>query len=500
MNRRRFLSAALVGLQAKAERPVAGGYVNDGVGTGHKLRDRTSQPYPKQTVRTPIVIVGGGIAGLSAAWRLHQKGFRDFTLLEMEPEAGGNSRWGQNEVSAYPWAAHYVPVPGDRAVLAKEMLQDLGASVNGNWNERYLCFTPQERLHLHGRWQDGLEPEIAATKQSRAAFRKFEHTIAELSDTGLFTIPMELGVKATALDRLTMRDWMTQQRLSSPYLDWYVDYACRDDYGARMGDVSAWAGIHYFAARAHQPDKGPLTWPEGNGWIVRRLLARLARHIYTDSPVYRIYREGSKLKVWTPSTLYECSRVIFAAPTFLAPHLIEGAEPVPFVYSPWLTANVTLNRMPRDIEAGETPAWDNVFYDSSSLGYVNATHMSLSSRTPERSVWTWYMPLTTGTPKQNRIQLLQQHWSHWRDAIIRDLSRAHPDIGACISRIDVMRMGHAMARPVPGMLASPARLRYAHAKGPIHYANSDLSGFSIFEEAQYRGVTAADRALLLFRR
>ena len=32
-------------------------------------------------------------------------------------------------------------------------------------------------------------------------------------------------------------------------------------------------------------------------------------------------------------------------------------------------------------------------------------------------------------------------------------------------------------------------------KAPLSYANSDLSGFSIFEEAQYRGVTAAERAL-----
>jgi hypothetical protein len=31
--------------------------------------------------------------------------------------------------------------------------------------------------------------------------------------------------------------------------------------------------------------------------------------------------------------------------------------------------------------------------------------------------------------------------------------------------------------------------------GRILFANSDLSGFSIFEGAQYRGVTAADRAL-----
>jgi hypothetical protein len=32
------------------------------------------------------------------------------------------------------------------------------------------------------------------------------------------------------------------------------------------------------------------------------------------------------------------------------------------------------------------------------------------------------------------------------------------------------------------------------------YANSDVSGLSLFEEAQYRGVTAAERAMALVGR
>ena len=60
------------------------------------------------------MIVGGGMAGLSAAWRLDKRGFHDFVLLEMERQAGGNSRWGENEISKFPWAAHYVPVPAER--------------------------------------------------------------------------------------------------------------------------------------------------------------------------------------------------------------------------------------------------------------------------------------------------------------------------------------------------------------------------------------------------
>jgi protoporphyrinogen oxidase len=36
-----------------------------------------------------IVVIGGGPAGLGAAWRLHELGHRDWTLLEAAPEPGG---------------------------------------------------------------------------------------------------------------------------------------------------------------------------------------------------------------------------------------------------------------------------------------------------------------------------------------------------------------------------------------------------------------------------
>jgi hypothetical protein len=181
--------------------------------------------------------------------------------------------------------------------------------------------------------------------------------------------------------------------------------------------------------------------------------------------------------------------VIFAAPTFLAPYMIEDAPRAEgFVYSPWLTANLTIEKPP------EETAWDNVIYDSPALGYVVATHMSLRSHI-ERSVWTFYWALAEQTPAQARTLLLERDWNYWREAILHDLSRAHPDIRERVSRIDVMRIGHAMARPAPGFLASESRRQFASAKGPVFYANSDLSGFSIFEEAQNRGVTAADRAL-----
>jgi glycine/D-amino acid oxidase-like deaminating enzyme len=497
-SRRRFLAAApaLMGLTAKADRRIAGEFVNDAFPLGHRLRDHSGFAAPRRTEKTSIVIVGAGMAGLSAAWRLHKRGFSDFVLLEMEPSAGGNSRWGENEISAYPWAAHYVPVPDPRSTLVRELFEELGVLQNGQWDERRLCFSPQERLFIHGRWQEGIEPEADSTSKDRDEYRRFESRMSEFRASREFTIPMEIGARPSPLDSISFDQWLRQNNFASLYLDWYANYACRDDYGALARDTSAWAGIHYFASRAPE-EKGPLTWPEGNGWIARRLIERVQPFLRAASPVYSIVRDKTRLRVRTEAAEYVADRVVFAAPTFLAPYVIEGAAPAEgFVYSPWLTANLTLDRLPaqnREKQGIET-AWDNVIYDSPALGYVVATHMSLSSHI-ERSVWTFYWSLAAGSPAAMRTMLLEKDWAWWREAILNDLSRAHPDIRDCVSRIDVMRMGHAMARPVPGFLGSAARRRFASGPGPIYYANSDLSGFSIFEEAQYRGVTAADRAL-----
>ncbi len=492
--RRRFLAAALVGLAPKTDSRIAGSFVNDSADLGHRLRSRGPFRTPARRERVPLVIAGGGMAGLTAAWRLEKRGFHDFVLLEMEKQAGGVARWGENAITAFPWGAHYVPVPGPKSLLIRELLADLGVLVDGRWEERYLCFSPQERLYIHAKWQDGIEPELAATRCDHDDYRRFEQRIAEFRASGLFTIPMERAGRPpdAALDRISIADWLRRERFDSPYLNWYVNYACRDDYGALAEDTSAWAGIHYFASREPE-EKGPLTWPEGNGWIVRRLLERLGAHVRTGAPVWRIAREGPRIRVLTEETEYEAEAVVFAAPTFLAPYLMDDAPPVSgFEYSPWLTANLVVDRPPR---ARETePAWDNVIYDSPALGYVVATHQSLRS-VEGASVWTFYWALANGPAARNRKLLLTTDWAWWRDAILNDLARAHPDIRQCVSRIDIMRLGHAMVRPRVGFLSSQERQRAAAWPGPIFFAHSDLSGFSIIEEAQHRGVTAADRAL-----
>src|SRR5699024_5679962 len=118
-----------------------------------------------------------------------------------------------------------------------------------------------------------------------------------------------------ALDAMTFGAWLTQEGLDDEHLLWYLDYCCRDDYGAGTARVSAWAGIHYFASRHgfHAPDdavdeprESVLTWPEGNGFITQRLAEPLhaGGQLRTATSVLRITetRHGVEVDAFNHAT------------------------------------------------------------------------------------------------------------------------------------------------------------------------------------------------------
>jgi len=489
--RREFLigSAALVAGCATRARTIEGGIVGPSRDVGHLLRDG-NLPAPTAVRDVPVVVVGGGIAGLSAAWKLAKCGV-DCEVLELEPEVGGNSRWGENRVSPYPWAAHYVPVPTASSRAVRELFRELGVMEGDRCREEYLCHAPHERIFMYGRWVDGLFPRVGMTADDAAQVERFNARLAEFRAARVFAIPLELSTADPSLDALTMRAWMEREGFTSERLRWYVDYCCRDDYGCSIDTTSAWAALHYFCAR-EVDDPEVLTWPEGNGWIVKRLREKLAGRLRTNALVYRATREGEVDVLDTrtrESTRLRAKHVVFALPRFIARHVIPGyAPPEGFTYGPWMVANVTVDRLP------DEACWDNVIWKSPSLGYVVATHQALRAHVGP-SVLTYYRPFAEMDPSAARRAMFTRTWESWRDEIVAELSRAHRGIASLVRSIDVMLWAHAMIRPTPGFITGAAR-RESHAPlGRVRFAHSDMSGISIFEEAQYWGVRAAEGIL-----
>ena len=514
---------------------------------GHLLRDG-HRPEPEAWERAGVVIVGGGVAGLAAAWRLLRAGFEDFVLLELEPEPGGTARSGEaHGVVPYPWGAHYLPAPlkENRALVA--LLDEIGVLEGADAEgepvvaEQFLCRDPEERVFYRGRWYEGLYLHAGAGDEDARQLRLFNAEVdawaawRDARGRRAFAIPVANcsdDAEVAALDRLSMAEWMRARGLTSERLRWLVDYACRDDYGLTVEQASAWAGLFYFASRMKRPGaeaQSLITWPEGNGRLVRHLYERARAHVRLGLAVADVRPAGALedegrgvggVRVGAPGFAgrgaggveivavshegggavgFRAERVVFAAPQFLTKYLLkpyrEGSTPAhvaEFEYGAWMVANLFLSERPR-AGLGFPPAWDNVLYESPSLGYVTATHQRGLERGP--TVFTYYYPLADDDPRVARARLLSVGRDGWADVALSDLRRAHPDIRALTRRLDVMRWGHAMIRPRVGFQWGGARQKAQRPLGPVHFAHTDLSGVALFEEAFDHGLRAAEEVL-----
>ena len=495
-------------------------------GIGHKIRDGLKvEPGADNWKKTGVVIIGGGIAGLAAAWRFHNAGFHDYVLLELENDPGGTSRFSTSPVVPYPWGAHYIPAPTSDNIQLVELLDEAGVLEGRDSNgqpvvaEQFLCRDPEERIFFRGRWYEGLYLRAGASREDLAQLDAFNSEIdkwvawRDSRGRRAFSIPVSQGssdTEVTALDSLSMGDWLKQKGWGSDRLKWLIDYSCRDDYGLTIDQSSAWAGLFYFASRVQNPGDEPMpliSWPEGNGRLVSHFYSRVRSNVrlgvaVTDViPMNESGREQNTViavdHAGTSATGYRCDRVIFAAPQLMARRLIrpfrddQPAHLSKFDYGVWMVANLFLRSRP--FERGFPLAWDNVLYESKSLGYVVATHQKGLDRGP--TVFTYYYPLCEDDPREARIRLLDSSWRELADVTLTDLRRAHQDIYELTERVDIIKWGHAMVRPTPGLRSSDALSVAQKPFRGIHFANTDLSGVPLFEEAFHHGLRAADEVL-----
>src|SRR5262245_23577936 len=87
----------------KPRRLPPGALVDTGMARAHAALRDGSVPAVTQWRRERVVIVGSGVAGLSAARELRRRGIRDVLVLELDDAIGGTARSGSSAVTAYPW-------------------------------------------------------------------------------------------------------------------------------------------------------------------------------------------------------------------------------------------------------------------------------------------------------------------------------------------------------------------------------------------------------------
>src|SRR5262249_34460167 len=135
----------------------------------HEIRDGRDFERPDATQKADIVIIGGGVAGLSAAYFLKGK---DWLLLEKEPHFGGNAYQEEFAGQAFATGSAYAYRGDHGDQLASEIGLKLLSVDNPDptiVNGSFVADT----------WKAGIE-HLPYPREVVASFRKFRDTCAEI--------------------------------------------------------------------------------------------------------------------------------------------------------------------------------------------------------------------------------------------------------------------------------------------------------------------------------
>ena len=504
-----------------------------GLDLGHALRDGQLPQTPGREHHCHTLILGSGMAALSAAWYLDKHGHRDVLIAE-GPEANGNAAGFYRQGLKAPSGAHYLALPSRESHYVREMLRDLGIMQSSpdadfpQYRESDLVHAPAERLLYQGRWQESLLPaEDADSKRFFALIRELKRAYGT-DGRKIFAIPIILSSEDAqwrALDSLTFAAWLDREGYHSENLRWYLDYCCRDDYGQGIAQVSAFAGLHYFAARGHD-DEAVLTWPDGLGHLAVQLRQcirlqhpaalpesaplHFSRIASLPASAIRIRENHDSVDVLLLAhpqheiIRIRAQHVISAMPLAVAARITDnpgqyGLIGMHLPSAPWLIGNFVLKRFPREKrhqETGHELAWDNVVHGSTGLGYVVATHQLIRVAKPEKTVFTTYTALNHDLPQIIRQWLLDADDETLLRIAAQDLLHAYgEEIWPNVEHVDITIRGHGMSVPHPGYLQHPVLQATQQHHSRLLFAHSDMSGYSVMEEALYWGVQAARKIL-----
>ncbi len=530
---------------------------------GHAWREaqashRRESFVPERSAKAQVLVVGGGIAGLSAARALTQAGMDDVAVLDLEHEMGGNSRGMRLGPQALPcpMGAHYLPMPGLQALEVIELLSAWGLLTHTQGRlqttplgEQHLCHSPQERVYWQGQWHEGLIPpgDDEDGSELRAQMKRLWQWMANLQRGLGFTMPSARapwGAAHAELEAQSFAQALDAQGLTHPLLRAHMDYCCLDDYGASSQQVSAWAGVHYFASRhgleqaleaevdakrgrapSASEERALFTWPQGNAWLVERLAHGLEGRLYPGAAALSVTAHKHHVEVDALHRLagersrpqrvrWHARRVVLATPMFVSARLLQGepqlqaalALAVPQMrWAPWLLTQLLLDGPLLD-RGGAHPSWDNLIGQRNptggepriSLGYVNSTHQSLSPQ-PGPTVLTHYQALgghSAQALRQARQRLLHEPCRDWLRGVLQEMSALHPDLRQRLQSATLVRHGHAMSVPLPGLRSQSAFQALGHTGDRVRLAHADLAGYSVFEEACYWGMQAGRWAAL----
>src|SRR5271155_5441772 len=214
----------------------------------HQVRDHHLFDLPAPTKKAAVVIIGGGVAGLSAGYFLKDK---DWLLLEKEDHFGGNAY--QEEYAGQPFAtgSAYAYKGDDGDQLAGALGLKLLPVDNPDPTIVNKTFVPDT-------WKAGLD-QLPYPKEVRESFRKFRDDMMKI----------KAGEKMLELDAQPFTNFTAGY--APEVVQWWDGFG-PSNWGATTADTSAYVGIATMQGLATGEDAKRVILPGGLGCITHKLV------------------------------------------------------------------------------------------------------------------------------------------------------------------------------------------------------------------------------------
>ena len=435
-----------------------------------------------------VLIIGGGLSGLSAAYQLRD---RRCLVAERADRIGGTAAAYDFEGENIALGAHYqcdLPTNWGSELIA--FYKEVGVLEEQPTEQGLYRFAEPAYYVNPLRQEQSILPDGTIRKASwklmeeHPIARHFRDALLEIEES--FLCPTSL-MKPQDFDesRQTFWSWLNERGfMRDAELVRSLNVGLVSDYAGGVDRINAFAGLHFFLCRPYLTESvGTFSPPGGLTYLARQLMAFLSPETVRCGFMVRRLRPVSggveavaldlKNRCWHR---VHAGVAIVASPKKALKYIFADDRAL-FArnrYAAWITITLEMDPLPEQ----ELLCWSNHIAEPTGrhTGFTWANHHS-----PDAGpVLTHYLAFEPG------------RWGHFKlllgapDALIKRCI-AHTsvvlgrDITKNVRRVMIQKLGHSMPCPVPGSMRGDPNQARKHER--VLYAGVDTGRLPLASEA-----------------
>ncbi len=440
----------------------------------HAVRNGQKFSRPPASAKYDVVIVGGGVSGLTAAYELQH---RNALLLEKEPHWGGNAYLMEYNGSAYAAGAAFLEKDTDAFAFSKKIGLDPLPIANPDGSIINGLFIPDT-------WGSGLN-KLPYPPFVKDSFKKFRQAM------------LDIDIEKRAQELFTVPFSSLMNNYASEVKQWWDTFG-PSNWGATTENTAATIGISAVQYAADSRNDPRYTFPGGLGAITKKL-AEILQPIYSDrmqlnctivavvpgkDDVQVTYMLGNE-----PKTV-SAKSVIMATPKFITRRIVEGLPKAQsdamhrIRYIPYCVVNLIFDK-PVFNKGYDTWCPSNTFTDFIVADWVIRKKSGYKQK---YNILSCYTPLR----ESQRASILDDDGAKSLAAdVLTDFQKLLPETNATPVEVHIYRRGHPLYMSTPGLYTQTQPL-VRQPMDRVFFANTDSEGP---ESTTNEAIKAARRAV-----